>query len=368
MSDAVAALPHARPELERLPLYRAGRPPAAVAGLTSHKLSSNENPFGPLPEVARAAAGALELNRYPDATAAPLRDALAETLDVRAEGIVTGTGSLDVLNTILAAYAGRREDGTADEVIFAWRSFESYPISVALAGASAVAVPLTADGGHDLDAFLAAITRRTRVVMLCTPNNPTGPALTGTAVREFLQRVPDDILVVIDEAYVEFVRGEDRLHALAIARERPNVIVLRTFSKAHGLADLRVGYGVGNPETMANVRRAAAPFTVSNIGQAAAIASLRALPRVLERVEAIVAERGRVVTALRADGWPVPDAQGNFFWLPLGAHVERFAHAALAEALSFRAFAGAGVRVSIGAAEANDRVLALCARWRRSAA
>lgn len=366
--STVGTAPRPRPELERLPVYRAGRPPADVPGLVGHKLSSNENPFGPLPEVAAAVRDALALNRYPDATAAPLREALADVLSVPVDGIVAGAGSLDVLNKILAAFAGRRAGGTPDEVIFAWRSFESYPISVGLSGAKSVPVPLTPEGRHDLDAFLAAITDRTRVIILCTPNNPTGPALSGTELDAFLERVPADILVVIDEAYVEFVREPDAVDALATVRDRPNAVALRTFSKAHGLADLRVGYAVGHPDVIASVQRGAVPFAVSTVGQAAAIASLNAMPRVLERVEAIVVERERVVAELRSRGWVIPDAQGNFFWLPLGEQAEAFADAALDAALSVRAFPGDGVRISIGSPEANDRVLDLCGHWAGAAA
>ncbi|MFE8886047.1 histidinol-phosphate transaminase [Pseudarthrobacter enclensis] len=352
-----------RPVVGRLPRYAAGKPPAPVDGLASYKLSSNENPLPPLPAVLEAIAGQTDFNRYPDPLSTRLRTALAGFLQVPAEDIVTGAGSLGALNQILATFAGQNEDGKPDEVIYAWRSFEAYPISVGLAGAQSVQVPVTADGRHDLDAMAAAVSARTKVILLCTPNNPTGPALTAAETEAFIRSVPTHVVVVIDEAYQEFVRSADAVDGLSLYRKYPNVVVLRTFSKAHGLAGLRVGYSVAGPGLTQHLRVAATPFAVSQIAETAAIVSLQNFGLVVERVQSLVDERTRVLTGLRALGWAVPDAQGNFVWLDLGTHSADFAARAAAQALSVRAFPGEGVRVSIGEQEANTRFLALCAEY-----
>ena len=166
-----------------------------------------------------------------------------------------------------------------DEVVYAWRSFEAYPIVVAIAGATSVQVPLDADARHDLEAMRAAITERTRLVLVCTPNNPTGPVVHQDELDAFLDRVPSDVLVVIDEAYLEFVTDPEAPDALATYRQRPNVAVLRTFSKAYGLAGLRVGYAVAHEPVAQALRKTAVPFGVSDIAQQAAIASLDGVRR-----------------------------------------------------------------------------------------
>lgn len=352
-----------RPVVGRLPRYAAGKPPVTVDGLDSYKLSSNENPLPPIPAVLEAIANQTDFNRYPDPLSSKLRAALAEFLNVPADDIVTGAGSLGALNQLLATFAGQNDDGKADEVIYAWRSFEAYPISVGLVGAESVQVPLTADGRHDLDAMAAAVTVRTKIVLLCTPNNPTGPILTAAETDRFIQAVPSDVVVVIDEAYQEFVRATDAVDGIALYRKYPNVVVLRTFSKAHGLAGLRVGYSVSNPGLTQHLRVAATPFAVSQIAERAAIVSLQNYPLVVERVQSLVDERTRVTSGLRDLGWFVPEAQGNFVWLNLGENSSEFAELAGAQALSVRAFGDEGVRVSIGEVEANTRFLELCANY-----
>lgn len=350
-----------RPVVDLLPRYAAGKPPVAVEGLVSYKLSSNENPLPPIPAVQQAIAAQTDFNRYPDPLSSKLRAALAEFLEVPAEDIVTGAGSLGALNQLLTTFAGQNDDGKPDEVIYAWRSFEAYPICVGLAGAESVRIPLTADGCHDLDAMAEAVTARTRMILLCTPNNPTGPILTTEETERLIQRVPSDVVVVIDEAYQEFVRDEDAVDGIAMYRKYPNVVVLRTFSKAHGLAGLRVGYSVSRPELTQHLRVAATPFAVSQIAETAAVTSLQHFDEVVERVQSLVDERDRVTAGLRALGWFVPEAQGNFVWLNLGANSAEFAALAAERALSVRAFGDEGVRVSIGEAEANTRFLELCA-------
>jgi histidinol-phosphate aminotransferase len=352
--------PRPRATVATIPAYVPGRPPVPRDGLQTYKLSSNENPYPPLPGVLEAvAAAAARMNRYPDMGSVVLYDALAAKLGVAAERIAAATGSVAVLYHLLQAYCD-----PGDEVVYAWRSFEAYPIAVSVVGATSVQVPLTAGARHDLDAMAAAVTDRTKVVLLCTPNNPTGPALTDTEVRAFVEKVPGDVLVVIDEAYQEFVRLEDRLDALTLVRGRSNVVVMRTFAKAYGLAGLRVGYLVGPEEVAAAVRACSLPFGVSSVAQAAAVASLAAEGELFARVDALVEERGRVVQGLAAAGWQVPDAQGNFVWLALGERTAEFAAAAEEAGVMVRPFAGDGVRVSIGEPEANDRLLTVAAAFR----
>jgi len=361
--DPRAAAVAPRPVVAQLPKYAAGKPPAVIEGLQPYKLSSNENPLPPLPEVLAAINSQHSIQRYPDPLSTALRTELGRFLDVPAEDIVTGAGSLGALVQILQTFAGRNADGTADEVVYAWRSFEAYPIMVGLAGAESVQVPNRADGAHDLEAMAAAITERTRVVLLCTPNNPTGPALTTARVEAFLAKVPSDVVVVIDEAYTEFVRDPEAVDGIRLYRNYPNLIVLRTFSKAHGLANLRVGYSVANQGLTRHLRVAATPFAVSSLAEDAAIASLKHYDKVVERVQSLVDERERVVAGLTDLGWKIPEAQANFVWLPLGADSQDFAEFAGTQALSVRAFPGEGVRVTVGEVEANTRFLALCANY-----
>lgn len=331
--------------------------------MESFKLSSNENPFPPLPEVLAAMSDVEAVNRYPEPTAAPVRAALAGLLGIPAEDIVTGTGGLGAFNQILAAFAGGNDDGAPDEVIYPWRSFEAYPISVGLAGALSVQVPLAPDGRHDLPAMVEAITEQTKVIVLCTPNNPTGPVLHTAEVEEFLARVPARIVVVIDEAYAEFSTDQNMVKGLDMYRKYPNVVLLRTFSKAYGLAGLRIGYSISNPEITQYLNVAASPFSASSVAQQAAIASIELHEKIMERVQSLIFERERVVDGLRALGWPVPDAQGNFIWLNFGSDSADFSALAAAAGLSVRTFAGEGVRVSIGEVEANSRLLEICAKY-----
>jgi len=248
-------------------------------------------------------------------------------------------------------------------VLYAWRSFEAYPIITQLAGATPVQVPLLNDGRHDLAAMADSITPRTRVVFLCTPNNPTGPALSQQEVDGFLDRLPADLLVVTDEAYREYVTMPDAADGVLVASRRPNVLALRTLSKAYGLAGLRVGYGVGNPELIGRLRQTALPFGVSRLAEAAAVAVLEEQEELAARVSATLAERARVVAALIGAGWRVPQAQGNFVWLPLGARTEAFAAHCLQSGITVRGFPGEGVRVTVAEPQANDLFLDAAGRW-----
>lgn len=356
-----------RPVFDTLPSYAAGKPPAPVEGLTRYKLSSNENPLGPVPEVARVLAEFDAVHRYPDPLSTALRTALAGQLGVDAEDIVTGAGSLGALNQILKTFAGVNADGVQDEVIYAWRSFEAYPILVGIMGARSVQVPNLLNGAHDLDAMAAAVTDRTRLILVCTPNNPTGPAVTESQIRSFLAKVPATVPVVIDEAYFEFCAAssipegeEPPLNGLDIYRDYPNVIILRTFSKAQGLAGLRVGYSISHPQITRHLRVAATPFAVSALAERAAVASIEHQEAVMARVSHIVAERERVTARLRELGYEFPGTYANFVWLPLGERTGEFVDLMNRNALSVRAFGSEGVRVSIGEVEANDRFLSLC--------
>src|SRR3954463_5505293 len=266
--------PQPRDCVTRIPAYVAGRPSAPRPGLTTYKLSSNENPYPPLPGVVEAATAAAEqMNRYPDMGNTALYAALSDKLGVATDEIALATGSVALIYQLVQAFC---EPG--DDVVYAWRSFEAYPIAVATAGARSVQVPVTADGRHDLDSMAAAISDRTKAVLVCTPNNPTGPSVTQTELDAFLDRVPPQVLVVVDEAYVEFVRMSDAVDGVGTVRRRDNVISTRTFSKAYGLAGFRVGYAVAPPPIAAALRAVSLPFGVSNVAQAAAIASLRAEP------------------------------------------------------------------------------------------
>jgi histidinol-phosphate aminotransferase len=350
--------PRPRPALDSIPVYKAGKPAGSGDG-PSYKLSSNENPYPPLPGVIEAASRAVAtFNRYPDMGVSALHSAIAARFGVGVGQVASGAGSVAVLYHLIQAMCAE-----GDEVVYAWRSFEAYPIAVGLTGAVGRQVPLTADLRHDLPAMLAAINEATKVVLVCTPNNPTGPAVHGDELVAFIDQVPPQVVVAIDEAYTEFVTDPETVDGLEIAANRPNVVVMRTFSKAYGLAGLRTGYLIG-PEPLAEaVRKCALPFGVSQVAQAAAVASLEAEPELLTRVEALVVERARVVEALTAQGWKLPDAQGNFVWLALGERSMDFAAACDAAGVSVRPFPGDGVRVSVGETEANDIFLAVAAQF-----
>jgi histidinol-phosphate aminotransferase len=351
--------PQVRPAIAGIPAYVPGRPPAPRPGVTTYKLSSNENPNPPLSGVLEAAVEAAgTMNRYPDMGCTALYAALSAKLGVPTTDLAAGTGSVAVLYHLLQAFC---EAG--DEVVYAWRSFEAYPIAVAVTGASSVQVPLGEGARHDLDAMAAAVSDRTKVVIVCTPNNPTGPAVGRSELEAFLDKVPSHVVVVVDEAYREFVRIDDPVDAVDLYRDRPNVVAMRTFAKAYGLAGFRVGYIVAAESIASAVRACALPFGVSSIAQAAAVASLDREAELLERVDGIVAERTRVTAALRDQGWDVPDAQGNFVWLGLGDRTGDFAAAAEEAGIMVRPFAGEGVRVSIGEPAGNDVFLTVAGRF-----
>jgi histidinol-phosphate aminotransferase len=339
-----------RPDLDALPAYVPGRNvPGAI------KLASNEVPYGPLPGVVEAVTAAVAgVHRYPDMGVAELRARIADRLGVDPERIATGCGSVALFEHLF-----RVTCLPGDEAVYPWRSFEAYPIIGATTAARNVRVPNTAEHGHDLDAMAAAITDRTRLVIVCNPNNPTGTAVRRAELDAFLDKVPGNVLVALDEAYREFVTDEQVPDGLAVYGDRPNVVVLRTLSKAWGLAGMRIGYIVGTPEVVAAVRKVITPFSTSVVAQAAALAALDAEDEMLRRVALVTAERTRVVDAVRKVHPDVPDSQANFFWLPLGDKAAEFAAACEAAGVIVRAFPGDGVRVTIGTPEENDAFLSV---------
>jgi histidinol-phosphate aminotransferase len=350
-----------RSAIAALPAYTAGMAAPVVDRMRSFKLSSNENPFPPLPGVIEATAAAVaQMNRYPDIANIEMTRALSSRLGVPGEQLAFGTGSVAVLYHLLQAAC---EAG--DEVVYAWRSFEAYPIAVQLTGATGVPVPLAPGAVHDLEAMRRAVTRDTKVIMLCTPNNPTGPALQHQQVIDFIDSVPDQIMIVLDEAYVEFITDPQGLRGLNALPGRPNVVVLRTFSKAYGLAGFRVGYCVADPQVAAAVRAVALPFGVSIAAQAAVIASLDAEQVLLERVAELVKARDALAVGLRDLGFDIPDAQGNFVWLPGGPQTVAYAAAFARSGVAVRPYASGGdwdgLRITVGEPAANELVLKVAA-------
>ncbi|MDF5759252.1 histidinol-phosphate transaminase [Spongiactinospora sp. TRM90649] len=353
-------MPRFRAILDTVPAYKAGKSVVSPDG-RSYKLSSNETPYDPLPSVVEAVASAArEMNRYPDPAAAGLTAALAERYDVPAEHVALGAGSVTLAQQILQTVG---EPGA--EVVYAWRSFEAYPLLSDLAGVTSLRVPLT-DATHDLEAMAAAITPGTRVVFVCNPNNPTGTVVRREELVRFLDAVPGDVLVILDEAYHEYVRDADVPDGLTLYRDRPNVAVLRTFSKAYGLAGLRVGYLIGHEPVAAAVRKVMVPFAINHLAQVAAVASLAAQDELLERVELVVKERARVREGLLAQGWEVPHTEANFVWLGLGDDTVPFADHCAAYGVAVRPYPPDGVRISIGTPEADDTFLTAAAEFRSS--
>jgi len=336
-----------RPEIAALQPYRQGKPAAADA----FKLSSNENPAPTHPAVLEAI-GAATLNRYPDGAASTLSARLAERYGVPPEHLHVGAGSVSLLYQFVLAAAG-----PGDEVVYAWRSFEAYPGIVTVSGATSVRVPLTDHARHDLAAMAAAVTERTRVAIICSPNNPTGTAVTLDEFRGFMAAVPDTLLVILDEAYREFVTAPDAVDGIPLLDEYPNLVVLRTFSKAYGLAGLRVGYAIGPEYLLDAARSTAIPLSVTEPAQRAAIAALENDGEILDGVRELIERRDAVAAALRAQGWDIPAAQGNFVWLSTGVHTEAAAEILQSHGIIARVFPPEGIRVSIGEAASVDKLL-----------
>ena len=317
-------------------------------------LASNEVAYAPPPGVVAAICdAAMGVNRYPDMSMSTLTARIASARGVDQDQIAVGCGSVSLCQQLVQTMC------TADnEVVFGWRSFEAYPIVVQVVGARRRSVPLTADLAHNLDATLAAITDATRLVFVSNPNNPTGTALRRMELESFLDAVPDNVLVVLDEAYREFVTDPEVPDGLTMTAGRGNVAVLRTFSKAYRLAGVRVGYCVAAPAVAAALRKVNVPFSVNALAQTAALASLDAADELLARCREVTGERDRVRAALREAGYQVPESQANFVWLPLGERTGRFNGHCLSHKIVVRVFPGEGARITIGTPAENDAFLA----------
>jgi histidinol-phosphate aminotransferase len=344
---------HLRAAMSALPSYVAGRKtPGCVV------LASNESPYGLLPAVAETINGLTAgVSRYPDMTSTRLVEAIAAHHGVAADRIAVGAGSVEVVGQIASALVD-----AGDEVVFGWRAFEAYPIITAVVGGRAVMVPLR-DYVHDLEAMADAVTRDTRLVLICNANNPTGTAVGEDALTSFVDRVPDDVVVVIDEAYHHYADPALVPNALELFGDRSNVVITRTFSKAYALAGLRVGYCIGAPDLTTAVRKTQVPFSVSGLAQECAIAALTDIAEVERRAALTVAERDRVAKLVGGVGIDLPPSQANFVWLPLGDNSAAFAQHCEAGGVVVRPFAGDGVRVTIGLPEENEQFLALLTAW-----
>ena len=353
-------MPTFRDDVSQISPYRPGRPVAEVARAYGFdpagivKLASNESPLPPVETALHAMADAVAgVNRYPDNDCHDLRLGLADHLDVEPDHVWVGGGSSELLRVVATAVGG---PGTT--AIYAWPSFVVYRLASILAGAERREVPLTEGHAHDLDAMVEAIDDRTTVVYVCNPNNPTGAHLSSEEVAEFVDRVPERVLVVVDEAYHEYVTAEDYATALPLALDRPNVVVTRTFSKVYGLAALRVGYGIARPETITELRKAQAPFTVTSLGQIGALASLEERHEIARRVAENESERNRLEAAFEDRGIEYVPSQANFVYLRLGGSTEETTDAFLSHGVILRPFGDGWVRVSVGAPDENVRFLA----------
>jgi len=344
----------------RLPDY----PVAGGYSLPEHValLASNESPDPPLPEVVEAITRALaRANRYPDPSAWDLRRALSDRYEVPANHIAIGNGSCDIL---LAAGEALLEPGA--EVVYAWPSFSVYPHLAAAAGARAIEVPLRDDHYHDLDAMGREITAATRLVLVCNPNNPTSTALPLDEIADFVASVPKHVAVIVDEAYCEFNTLQDPDESLDLLRRHANLVLLRTFSKIHGLCGLRVGYGLCGAEAFVSATdQVRQPFYCNSAAQAGAIEALKHSDAVAQKVERNIVARVTVESGLQDLGIEPAESQANFCWfdLPGGAESEDDIVAGLQErAVLVRAGKALGrpgaLRVTYGTPQENDRFLA----------
>jgi histidinol-phosphate aminotransferase len=349
-------------KLARMPGYQAGVPtgqaPEAIASGGIAQLASNESPVPPHPRVVEAiAAAAGAMNRYPDPDATLLRRRIAERYDTDPARVAVGNGSCEIL---LAAAEALCEPGA--EILYSWPAFSMYRYLPALTGAREVRVPLGAGDVHDLGAMAAEVTAATQLVLVCNPNNPTGTHLSAAEVAAFCERLPADVTVVLDEAYVEFQTHDDPDATVDLLAELPNLVVLRTFSKVYGLAGLRVGYALGSPGFRKAVDAVRQPFSVNALAQAAGAEAILHQDDVTRRVESTIAERLRVEERLRAMGLTTSETHANFSWIDLGDAEEAEVVAALAERMiAVRPGTPLGdpghIRVSYGTVAEDDRFL-----------
>lgn len=317
------------------------------------KLGTNENPVPPFPEVREAiAAVAGGVNRYPDGDSTDLAASVGEALGVPDDYLWFGAGSSELLVT-----AARGLGGPGRSFVYPWPSFAMYKINSTLANAESVMVPLDDAMAVDLEALRRAIRPDTTLVYLCNPNNPTGTYLTQAEVREFVEDLPEDILIVVDEAYGEYVAAEDRPTAIPLVMERPNVTVARTFSKIYGLAGLRIGYMVGLPDTLRQLRKAQIPFAVNSLAQTAAATALRYPERLAERFEMNREGVAYLEASFAERGIGFVPTQANFVWTRLGRNAPAVVRALLERGTIIRSGTGEWARVSVGSPEENHRFI-----------
>jgi len=347
-----------KPHIRDLRPYQPGKPVEELErelGIADAvKLASNENPLGPSPKaVAAMRAAAERVHRYPDGSSYRLRRALSQRLEVAPEQLVFGCGSDEILEILAKVFLG-----PGDEVIYAWPSFALYPIVAQGMGAASVRVPLDESMTHDLDGLKAAVGDKTRALVVCNPNNPTGTSVGAEAFDAFVASLPADLLLVIDEAYVEYARRPDFPDALSTVRRRPGTIVLRTFSKIYGLAGARVGYSVADRELASYLERARHPFNLSLLAEEAALAALDDDAHVL-RSRQVNDDGARMLTreleALGIEVWP---SDANFVLARPGAGTYE---ALLREGVIVRPLAGFGlpdhIRITIGRAHENEKLV-----------
>lgn len=348
-----------RSDVSQINPYRPGKPIIEVAADFGFdpadvvKLASNEHPLPPMEAAQKAIVERIrEVNRYPDNEARLLRRALADDLGVDYDCVWVGAGSSELLRVAATALGG---PGTS--AVYAWPSFVVYRLASIIAGSRPIEVPLDATYRHDLEGMREAINADTSLVYICNPNNPTGTVVSAAALEEFVSSIPADVAIVIDEAYHEYVVSPEYSTSIRLVEEYPNVIVTRTFSKVYGLASLRVGYAVARVGVVSDLRKAQGPFSVTDMGQAGAVASLADKRELARRIRSIAAGRETVETALARLGVEYVPSQANFVYFRLGAGKEEIATAFLHHAVILRLFSGGWLRVTVGTDDENRRFL-----------
>ncbi|MBH0778663.1 aminotransferase class I/II-fold pyridoxal phosphate-dependent enzyme [Nocardia bovistercoris] len=312
-------------------------------------LSLSENPFPPLPSVLHAVNVEMaRSNRYPEFLPHRLPALVAARLGIDADQVVVGAGATGVAMQIIQALTTH-----GDELVTSTPTFDGYPIMADMAGLRLVPVPLDSSGAQDLSAMRRAVTKRTKLVVVCRPHNPTGTVVTSGELRGFLSAVPNGVPVVLDEAYVEFLADPDQLDTTALLRKHSNLIVLRTFSKAYGLAGLRIGYAFGGRELMARIRRLQLPFGMGTAAVAAVAASYAAATELGERVRRITTARELLRDTLLADGLSVPRSHANFLYLP-GPGI---ATALRRAGITAKCYPDGSARIAVGDPAADHAVL-----------
>ncbi|MDH3729494.1 MAG: histidinol-phosphate transaminase [Acidimicrobiia bacterium] len=351
-------MPRFREDLSRITAYKPGTPIEEAArelGMEDIvKLASNECPLPPFPEVQQAIATAAAMaHRYPDNDASELRAELADFLSVPKESLIFGTGSASLM--MISAFA---LGGPGRSIAYGWPSFGLYRIAARTSFSTEIEVPLTGDHRYDLDALAAALRPDTSLVYLCNPNNPTGTYVPLAAVVDFISAVPQDVMIIVDEAYYEYVQAPDFGTALPIALERDNVLVAHTFSKVYGLAGLRVGYMVGNPATISELRRVQVPFSVNSLAQAGATEALRHPEKVADRVNANAAALKVFADELSSRGYEFAESQTNFVYMHPRNRADEFLAAMARNGIVVRPFGEGWIRVTIGTEAENARFFA----------